>query len=200
MAGGRGTRLGMGEKPMVRLTGKPLIDYVVSALRPSVERIIVATTSATPETRGWSLEMGLEVVDTSGSGYIPDMVEAVERSGISGPVIVIMADLPLITEGIIREVIGVYESRPEPALSVHTPLGLHSSLGRRPDVIFNYMGQLIVPAGVNILMGSRISEEQEDFHLIMSRIELAININTPEDLMICESIIKRRMESQGGMD
>lgn len=200
MAGGKGSRLGMGEKPMVRLFGKPLIDYVVSAIRPSVERIIVATTRATPETRRWSLGKSLEVVDTSGSGYIPDMVEAVAGSGISGPVMVIMADLPLITGEIIREVIDVYKSRPEPALSVHTPLNLHSSLGRRPDVIFNYMGQLVVPAGVNILTGSRISEEQEDFHLVMNRIELAININTPEDLRICESIIKRRMESQGDMD
>lgn len=197
MAGGRGSRLGMGEKPMVPLFGKPLIDYVVSALRPSVERIIVTTTSATPETRAWSLGKNLEVVNTSGSGYIPDMIEAVERSGISGPVMMIMADLPLITEEIIRVVIEVYKSRPEPALSVHTPLSLHRSLGRRPDVIFNYTGQLIVPAGVNILTGSRISEEQEDFHLIMNMIELAININTPEDLRICESIIKRRMESAG---
>lgn len=199
MAGGKGSRLGMGEKPMVQLCGKPLIEYVISALRPSIERIIVATTSATPGTRIWSQEMGLKVVDTSGSGYIPDMVEAVERSGISGPVMVIMADLPLITEEIIKEVIGVYKTRPEPALSVHTPLSLHRSLGRRPDVIFNYMGELIVPAGVNILTGSRISEEQEDFHLIMNRIELAININTPEDLRICERIIRRRMESQGDM-
>ncbi|MBC7080365.1 MAG: NTP transferase domain-containing protein [Methanothrix sp.] len=200
MAGGKGSRLGMGEKPMVRLYGKTLIDYVVSAVRPSVERIIVATTRVTPETRRWSLEMGLEVVDTSGSGYIPDMVEAVERVGISGPVMVIMADLPLITEEIVREVIDAYKSRPEPALSVHTLLSLHRSLGRRPDVIFNYMGELIVPAGVNILTGSRISDEQEDFHLIMNRIELAININTPDDLRICERIIKRRMESQGDMD
>lgn len=200
MAGGKGSRLGMGEKPMVRLYKKPLIDYVVSALRPSTERIIVATTRATPETRRWSLGKNLEVVDTSGSGYIPDMVEAVERAGISGPVMVIMADLPLITEEIVREVIDAYKSRPEPALSVHTLLSLHRSLGRRPDVIFNYMGELIVPAGVNILTGSRISDEQEDFHLIMNRIELAININTPDDLRICERIIKRRMESQGDMD
>jgi adenosylcobinamide-phosphate guanylyltransferase len=146
------------------------------------------------------LGKNLEVVDTSGSGYIPDMVEAVERAGISGPVMVIMADLPLITEEIVREVIDAYKSRPEPALSVHTLLSLHRSLGRRPDVIFNYMGELIVPAGVNILTGSRISDEQEDFHLIMNRIELAININTPDDLRICERIIKRRMESQGDMD
>jgi len=200
MAGGRGSRLGMGEKPMVQLSGKPLIYYVVSAIKPSIERIIVATTSATPETRRWSLGRNLEVVDTSGSGYIPDMVEAVERSEISGPVMVVMADLPLITEEIIREVIDVYRSRPEPALSVHTPLSLHRSLGRRPDVIFNYMGELIVPAGVNVLTGSKISEEQEDFHLIMNRIELAININTPEDLRICESIIGRRKEPQGDMD
>ncbi len=199
MAGGKGSRLGMGEKPMVKLFERPLIDYVVRALIPLSERIIIATSSNTPLTRRWAASMGLEVVNTSGSGYIHDMVEAVEISGISEPVMVIMADIPLLSSDIIVEVLETYSSRPEPALSVHTPLSIHRSLGRRPDVIFNYKGQFVVPAGVNILLGSRVAEEQEDYHLIMNRIELAININTAEDLRICEEIIKRRMSQQGDL-
>jgi adenosylcobinamide-phosphate guanylyltransferase len=83
-----------------------------------------------------------------------------------------------------------YEERPEPALSTHTPLNLHSRLGRRPDSLFNYRGQLIVPSGINILDGADIREEQEDYHLIMERIELAVNVNVVEDLKLCESIIQ----------
>ena len=103
---------------------------------------------------------------------------------------VIMADLPLVTPEIIDQIIEVYEKRPEPALSTHTPLSLHSRLGRRPDSLFNYGGQLIVPAGINVLKGSEIEKEQEDFHLILERMELAVNVNVPEDLMLCEKIMQ----------
>jgi len=191
MAGGRGSRLKMGEKPLVRIFGRPLIDYVVSALcDSSVERIFVATTDHVPETRKWAKERELEVVETPGRGFVADMVSAVKSAGVTEPIMIVMADLPLIRPDIIDEIIEVYEERPEPALSTHTPLRLHSLLGRRPDSLFNYRGQLIVPAGVNILDGAEIEKEQEDYHMILERIELAVNVNVPEDLRLCEKIMQ----------
>lgn len=191
MAGGRGSRLKMGEKPLVMLFGRPLIEYVTNALcESSVNRIIVATTDYDPKTRDWAKERELDVVETAGRGFVADMVSAVKSARVIEPILVIMADLPLIRADIIDDIIEVYEQRPEPALSVHTPLRLHSSLGRRPDSLFNYKGQLIVPAGVNILDGAEIEKEQEDYHLILERIELAVNVNVPEDLRLCEKILQ----------
>jgi len=191
MAGGRGSRLRMGEKPLVNLFGRPLIDYVVLALEESlVDRIFVSTTENVPSTRKWAEERDLYVLETGSYGYVPDMIEAVVKSGVKEPIMVIMADLPLVTPEIIDQIIEVYEKRPEPALSTHTPLSLHSRLGRRPDSLFNYGGQLIVPAGINVLKGSEIEKEQEDFHLILERMELAVNVNVPEDLMLCEKIMQ----------
>jgi len=104
--------------------------------------------------------------------------------------LIIMADLPLVTSDLIDDIIDIYEGRPEPALSTHTPLGLHSRLGRRPDSLFNYRGQLIVPSGINVLDGADIEKEQEDYHLIMERMELAVNVNVAEDLKLCEKIMQ----------
>lgn len=191
MAGGKGSRLRMGEKPLVKLFGRPLIDYVVGALLDSsADNIFVAVTENVPETRKWALDRELAVVDTKGKGFVADMVEAVEKAGVKEPILIIMADLPLVTPDLVDEIIETYEERPEPALSTHTPLNLHSRLGRRPDSLFNYRGQLIVPSGINILDGGDIREEQEDYHLIMERIELAVNVNLVEDLKLCESIIQ----------
>jgi adenosylcobinamide-phosphate guanylyltransferase len=191
MAGGKGSRLGMGEKPLVKLFGKPLIDYVVSALLDSsADRIFVAATENVPMTRKWALEKELTVVDTSGKGFVADMVDAVEMAGVKEPILIVMADLPLVTPDLIDEIMETYEKRPEPALSTHTPLDLHRRLGRRPDSLFNYRSQLIVPSGINILDGANIREEQEDYHLIKERIELAVNVNVAEDLKLCESIIQ----------
>ncbi len=190
MAGGRGSRLKMGEKPLVTLFGKALIDYVTMALEDcSVERIFVATTENVPKTRIWAKKRGLEAIDTPGKGFVADMIFAIKSAAIRKPILIIMADLPLVTPDIIDEVIGIYEERPEPALSTHTPLRLHSRLGRRPDSLFNYQGNLIVPSGINILDGADIDNEQEDYHLILERIELAVNVNLTEDLMLCEKII-----------
>ena len=191
MAGGRGSRLKMGEKPLVSLFGRPLIDYVVLALEESlVDRIFISTTENVPSTRKWAEDRDLYVLETGSYGYVPDMIEAVVKSGVKEPIMVIMADLPLVTPEIIDQIIEVYRKRREPALSTHTPLSLHSRLGRRPDSLFNYRGQLIVPAGINVLKGAEIEKEQEDFHLIMERMELAVNVNVPEDLMLCEKIIQ----------
>ena len=191
MAGGRGSRLNMGEKPLVTLFGRPLIDYVALALEDSsVDRIFVATTDNVPRTQEWATERGLCVMETGGYGYVADMIEAVKKAEVTDPIMIIMADLPLVTSDLIDEIIEVYEERPEPALSTHTPLDLHSRLGRRPDSLFNYMGQLIVPAGINVLDGVDIEKEQEDFHLILERIELAVNVNVAGDLMLCEKIMQ----------
>lgn len=191
MAGGRGSRLKMGEKPMVRLFGRPLLDYVTLALEEScVDRIFLAATENSPLTRHWAVERGLDVVDTGGFGYVPDMIEAVKSARVEDPILIIMADLPLITADLIDEIIEAYEQRPEPALSTHTPLELHSRLGRRPDSLFNYQGRLIVPAGINVLEGSGIDREQEDYHLIMERMELAVNVNVAGDLKLCEKMMQ----------
>lgn len=194
MAGGLGTRLKMGEKPMVRLSGRPLIDWVVSALEKVADRVFVAATDQVPETMEWAGRKGLYLVETPGEGYVPDMIYAVEEAGIDEPVLIVMADLPLLRGDIVEEIIEVYENVPEPALSVHVPLETYRRIGTKPDSLFNYRGRFIVPSGVNVLLGSKIRFEQEDYHLILDRIELAVNVNSPEDLEVCETIL------QGGLN
>jgi adenosylcobinamide-phosphate guanylyltransferase len=190
MAGGKGSRLKMGEKPLVRLLGKPLIGYVVSALEESsIDRIFVAATDNVPLTKDWVDERGLALVETPGRGFVPDMISGVKEAGVRKPILIVMADLPLIIPDILDDIMEIYEDRSEPALSTHTPLSLHGRLGRRPDSLFNYRGQLIVPSGINILDGARIEEEQEDFHLVVERMELAVNVNVAEDLKLCERIM-----------
>jgi len=176
---------------MVTIFGRRLIEYVVLALEESsIERIHIAITDNVPLTRAWALDWNLSVLDTPGMGFVPDMISAVKAAEATDPIMIIMADLPLITSELIDNIIEVYDVRPEPALSTHTPLDLHRRLGRRPDSLFNYQGQLIVPSGINVLDGEEIEREQEDYHLILERIELAVNVNVAEDLRLCERILQ----------
>ena len=193
MAGGMGRRLGKDEKPLTDLLGKPMIHYVISALLDSknIDRIFIATSPRVRKTVSWVSDFtrshaGVELIQTPGEGFVNDMVMAVERAGIKGKVFIIMADLPLVTGELIDRIINKYNEAATPALSVHMRLEVFNNLGLRPDTVFHKNGGFIVPCGINILNADRIHEEQEDYNLILDDEELALNVNTVEDLAVCE--------------
>lgn len=195
MAGGRGSRMKLPiEKPMLEINGKKLIEYVLDVLAGAryVDRIYVAASSNGPDTRKWLEDSSFDIymINTPGSGYVSDMVAAVEQAGIIGPVLMIMADLPLITSNMIDEIIQRYNDVPQPALSVYSLLSICRSNGLRPDTVFNKDGQLIVPSGINILDAGNIREEQEDYNYILDNYRLVVNVNTTEDLEICSRLMK----------
>lgn len=197
MAGGLGTRLGMGEKPCIDLLGKSLISYVIDALEGAehIGRIFVAVSPATPNTEKTVLERydgKVQVIRTPGGNYVGDMVYAVETAGIREPVLIIMSDLPVITPEILDFIVQEYEKCGKPAMSVYVPISVCKELGTRPDTVFNKEGKLIVPTGVNVLDGRYIHEEQEDFNLILEDPELALNVNTVEDLKRCKDILLKK--------
>lgn len=199
MAGGKGARLGRDEKPLTLLCGRPLIQYVLEALLGSKNtgRIFVATSSRVKRTDEWLDEFKkehdkVEIIHTEGRGFVHDMVGAVEEAGIRGRVLIMMADLPLVTSGLIDRIIEKYEKVNKPALSVHMKLEVFTKLGLRPDTVFHKNSDFIVPCGINILDAEKIHEEQEDYNLILDEEELALNVNTPGDLAICEICLKNR--------
>lgn len=199
MAGGMGKRLGKNEKPLTPLYGKPLIQYVLEALLGSrnIERIFVATSPRVKRTDEWLDDFKkdhdkVEIIHTQGAGFVHDMIAAVEEAGIRGRVLIMMADLPLVTSGLIDRIIEKYYEVKTPALSVHMKLDVFTSLGLRPDTVFHKNSDLIVPCGINILDAGSIHNEQEDYNLILEDEELAINVNAPGDLDVCEKFIKKK--------
>ncbi|MBU4138655.1 MAG: nucleotidyltransferase, partial [Euryarchaeota archaeon] len=132
------------------------------------------------------------MITTKGDGFVNDMASAVEEAGIIGGVLIIMADLPLITPALIDRTIEKYREVNTPALSVHMKLEVCTRLGLRPDTVFHKNGGFIVPCGINILDAGGIREEQEDYNLILDDEELALNVNTLDDLAVCERYLERK--------
>jgi adenosylcobinamide-phosphate guanylyltransferase len=198
MAGGMGKRLGKDEKPLTLLCGKPLIHYVLNALLCSnnIERIFVATSPRVKITNDWLLDFkkkhnNVEIIHTEGVGFVHDMIGAVKVAGIAGSVFIMMADLPLVTPWLIDRIIEKYTEVNTPALSVHMKLDVFTQLGLRPDTVFHKNGDFIVPCGINILDAEMIEKEQEDYNLILDEEELALNVNAPGDLEVCEKYLKK---------
>jgi len=194
MAGGKGTRMVLSEeKPLLRVGGKPVIEHVLAALKKSkkVSSIVVAVSDYTPRTAQLMRQFPVSVIKTPGKEYVSDMGYAVRTLRLQN-VLAIGADFPLITAEIIDAIVEGYERCGKPALSVVVSMEIKEQLGLGGKYGFEFNGKRVVPAGMNLIDGRRIDEEELDEEIYVSdRKEVAMNINTVEDLRIAEDLFQK---------
>jgi adenosylcobinamide-phosphate guanylyltransferase len=197
MAGGRGTRMRMeGEKPLLQIQGKPMIQHVYEAVLASreVNNLIVVTSPNTPLTRDFAENLGLKVVETPGWGYVEDLAYLIKTINIENfdddVLLTITADLPLITGEIIDDVVVEYLNCGKPAMCVAVPLEFFTEFDLKPHLVLGDM----VPSALNILR--RNNNQQDEEVLELRKFELALNINSPEDLISLEKYFELKAFKQ----
>jgi adenosylcobinamide-phosphate guanylyltransferase len=193
MAGGRGTRMKLPvEKPLIEVCGKPVIQYVLTALKEAkkIDRVIVATSERTPKTTMLIRKLGVEVIETPGKDYVSDMGWVVQTLKL-GVFLAVAADLPLIKPELIDAIVERYECCGKPALTVAVPLEVKTHLGMCIDYSFKHEEIEAVPVGLNIIDGTkRYGDEWLDQDIyIVNHFELAVNINTVDELHLAEHLL-----------
>lgn len=154
MCGGKGTRLGRGEKPLFEVCGMKLIDHALGAFRN--QSVIAVTSPFTPETEKYLLKKGISVFRASGRGFIEDYRECINSLSLKGAVIVASTDIVYLRDGIIEEIVEFYTKCGKMALKV---------------VKDNE------PAGINVILADFDGEQEEETYIV----EDIVNINTVED-------------------
>ncbi|AKH96808.1 NTP transferase domain-containing protein [Halanaeroarchaeum sulfurireducens] len=195
MAGGAGTRLGRGEKPLYEIGGVPMIDRVVGALTDSdVDRIRVVTSPHTPET---AAHVDVSTLRTPGDGYVADLERAL--AAVDLPVLTVTADLPLLTGPVVDRIL---EETGNGSTAVCVPIDLPRRLGATVDTTMTgggatvdttmtggetgdatptVDGTTVVPTGVNVVGDTDRTET-----LVMRERTLAVNVNRPRDARVAE--------------
>ena len=196
MAGGKGTRMGISqEKPLVKVCGRPVIEYVLAALKNArkVDSIVVAVSSCTPETAKHMEKCHVKVVETPGKNYVSDLGYAAQSLKL-GVFLAIAADLPLVKGEILDNIIERYERCGKPALTVAVPLETKTRLGMSAEYSFKMDEADVVPVGINVIDGhKRYGDEWLDQEIyLLNQVELAVNINTPKELQIAESLLSKK--------
>jgi len=189
VAGGAGSRLGMGEKPLVRLCGKPLISHVTDAFDNFGADITVITSSRVPYTANWCRATGIPFFRGSGNGYVEDILECAGCLELNEPFFTCVADLPGITVQILRSVEKSYRESGRTACSVWVPSAAFERIGTSPGYCLGISGISAVPSGLNILHGACLGEEQDELQLMIDDERLALNVNTGDDLIAAERFI-----------
>jgi adenosylcobinamide-phosphate guanylyltransferase len=197
MAGGKATRMkNTCEKPLVKVHEKPMIEWVIRALRSSksIGDVLVATSRFTPRTAELMRALSIKTVNTPGRSYCEDVRHAIKMCELFSPVLVISADLPLVTDKLIDEVVAYYKRCKKPALTVLVTPESYERLGLKYDQDLEVGGKRLVPVGINIVDGRRINDERmEEEVLILDGAEQAVNVNTVNDIRIAEELLARRM-------
>lgn len=185
MAGGKATRMKSStEKALLEVCGKTMLELVTETLRKSrlVTRIVVVVTDTTPLTMRKARELRLGVLETQGQGYEADMRYAIKKLNL-GEVLVISADIPLLTVEIVEQAIRRFESCGKPALAVMAPSRVYDRLGLVPQFAFEVDGNRMVPVGINLLDGTMVDRGELDQEVLVSESEaIALNVNTPREL------------------
>ncbi|MCL2157048.1 MAG: NTP transferase domain-containing protein [Methanobrevibacter sp.] len=216
MAGGKGTRLKSNiEKPLFKFKSHTLIEHVLYNLSKSkyIEKIVVVTSPHTPKTTEFitkKIKNNLsnlnnlthhhkkiiyENILSPGKGYIEDLsflLDKFEKNSKNDVLLIINVDLPFITSNIIDYVLEEYFKSEKMALSVHVPVAIFNKFGIKPSYVLNDF----VPSGLNILTSQNIEQIEEK--LIIPRVELALNINTLEDIHLANEILKRGINKKDG--
>jgi adenosylcobinamide-phosphate guanylyltransferase len=195
MAGGKGTRMMLSEeKPLLKIGGKTVIEHVLAALENAekVDSIVVAVSDYTPETAKLMAKFPVTVIKTPGKEYVSDMGYAVKKLHLR-MVLAIAADLLLITSEVIDDIVERYEQCGKPALAVVVPMETKEKLGLGGEYTFEVENRLVVPAGINVIDGRKIDEEELDQEIyVVDRKEVAVNINTVQELKIAEDLFIKR--------
>jgi len=182
LAGGEGARLGMGEKPLVDLCGRPMVAFVLDAFAGAGIEVMVVASRRTPMTLNYLRAQGIPFYRAKGAGYIEDIVETATELEIRAPLFTSVSDIPCLRPEHLKAIQRTYLAQERPALSAWVPRDLCSPGGCRAEYTETVDGVPAVPVGVNILLGERIREPQEERRLLLHDPALARNVNTPEDL------------------
>jgi len=192
MAGGSGSRLNLGEKPLISICGRPMIAYVIDAFSAGGFEPLVAASPNTPMTMNWCRAHGIAFCKAEGRGYVEDMICAVETLDEQHPLFVCVSDIPCITVKVIRQIADSYHISGKDACSTWVPAELVHLCGGRISYREQINGIEACPAGVNILRGDIILQPQEELQVLLSEPGLTLNVNTRADLAKAEDFIKRQ--------
>ncbi len=198
MAGGKGSRMGRSEKPLVKVLGRPLIDYVLDALSRSKEigRTIVITSLNTLKTTDYIRSLGIEVFVASGGGFLKDLSEYL-LSSRDGLYLVVSCDVPTLQPEHFAEAIEVARRANEKYLMLVVPRPIAAGLSHKPTIV-RLGAEEYVPSGLRTILVERgaLPDLSRPLYVVFPYRELGVNVNTPEDVARAEAFLTEALKDK----
>ncbi len=186
MAGGKGSRLGYKNKAMLNLFNKPMIWYIINALKKSkVESIICATNDK--DTILYLAKEGVQVLNTPGIEYSIDLRYALDT--LRSQVIVLPVDLPLINTNLLNYIIDKSANYKKDCISIMAKKSLFDLFNIENNFCKRYNNEVLCYTGVSVIKQYNKDKFKEGF-MIIDDYRLVINVNSLHELELLNNIFK----------
>jgi len=182
MAGGKGSRMFLPEEKLLLKYKKPIIFHVIDALKDSkcFTKIIAITSYHSPKTREILQNSGIEIFETSGEGFAPDLNLILKT--LKDDVLVIPGDLPLLDGQIVSQIVHGYN--PSNLWTSYLITRDFSQLiGLTLEFSIVFQNKYCFYSGVSTINAKEITDLtsiKENFQILDDK-RIALNLNTKED-------------------
>jgi adenosylcobinamide-phosphate guanylyltransferase len=181
------------EKPLLKVEGIAMVERVISALADSdrFDRIVAAVSPFTHKTNEFLKSKGIETIETAGEGYSQDLSRLLSKLRPQ-KVVAVPGDIPLLNSQIVNEILNNIindddRQEQEPAISIILEKGFVEEIGVKPSIVL--MNQYC-HSGITIFNTMAVGTEPvKEHYIVMNRKEIALNVNTKEELELAEKLL-----------
>jgi adenosylcobinamide-phosphate guanylyltransferase len=180
------------EKPLLKVEGIAMVERVISALADSdrFDRIVAAVSPDTHKTNEFLKSKGIETIETAGEGYSQDLSRLLSKLRPQ-KVVAVPGDIPLLNSQIVNEILNFIDDddrqEQEPAISIILEKGFVEEMGVKPSIVL--MNQYC-HSGITIFNTMAVGTEPvKERYIVMNRKEIALNVNTKEELELAEKLL-----------
>jgi adenosylcobinamide-phosphate guanylyltransferase len=178
------------EKPLLKVDGIAMVERVISALAVSdrFDRIVAATSPNTPKTNEFLKSKGIETFETVGEGYSQDLSRLLSKLKPQ-KIMAVPGDIPLLNSHIVNEILNSTSDMQEhePAISIILEKGFVERIGVRPSII---VLDQYCHSGITMFNTMAVGTEPvKEHYLVMNRKEIALNVNTKEELELAQKLL-----------
>lgn len=185
LAGGQARRMGGGDKPLLTLAGRTLLDHVLERIRPQVAAIALSANGDSSRFAAWGLPVLADTLPGQPgplAGVLAGLRWASQTVPAARWLLSVPGDTPLLP--------GDLVARLQAALSPDAPVAMAASGGRLHPVVALWPLTLADALEASLRDGeggvfrfaARFGVAQADF---AASPDPFFNINTPEDLQAC---------------
>ena len=184
MAGGKGTRMNISNEKLLLEYKKPIIFHVIDALKNShcFSKVFAATSPNSPDTKYELEQIGIEILDTQGNGYVNDLNFLLQK--MDGFVFVVSGDLPLLDEEIIQIMTEKFNSK-NVWTSFLASKKFLNSLGLQSELlVHSAKGIECTYSGISIINVNKLGigkKPVKEYHIVLDDKRIAFNLNTKRD-------------------
>lgn len=204
MCGGEGNRMKRyykTEKPLLKIKGKKIIEYIIEALIKSdcFDKIGACTSQNSIRTRKFlqqynhKHDIHIQIIEGNGNGYSSDLSFIIKKF-FNSIIFIISADLPLLSQIDIREILSKCDFK-KTCNTIIFNKKISDQIGIKPSIVFKYRKKNYCYSGIAIFnlkkeenYNSKLIKES---FVILNRIGIAVNVNEKKDLHIARYLIKR---------